>query len=118
GGEGEGRWPEAGVVTPDEMGVGAADRDRSHPGQDLVGPGDRDRHLAELEAAGLEDDERLHGLGHVRASSAWNRDEVGRGREAAGSRARWGTRLGPQAPVATPVSLAEGGPGCAAWSSP
>ena len=55
--------PEARVVAPDEVGVGAADGDRADPGEDLVGSGHRDRDLPDLEHRGLEDDEGLHGRG-------------------------------------------------------
>src|ERR1039458_2518259 len=63
--EGEGWRPEARVVTADQMGVGATDRNRPHPGQDLVGSRHRNRHLLDLEVVGLEHDEGLHGGGNV-----------------------------------------------------
>ena len=52
--------PEARVVAPDEVGVGAADGHRADPREDLVGSGFGDRDLLDLEHRRLEDDEGLH----------------------------------------------------------
>ena len=58
--EGVGGRPTARVVAPDQVGVGAADRDRADAREDLVGSGHGDRDFLDLEHAGLEDDEGLH----------------------------------------------------------
>ena len=56
---------EGGVVTGDEMRIGAADRHGLDATEDLHGAGLGDRDLLDLELLGRKDHERLHGLGHA-----------------------------------------------------
>ena len=62
--EREGRRPEARVVAPDEVGVGAADRHRPHPARTSLGPGAGTGTSWISNRLGSSDDEGLHGRGH------------------------------------------------------
>ena len=66
-GEGELGRPEPGVVTVDQMGVRAADRDGADSGQDLVATGLGHRNLGDLEHIGLAHHQGLHHLRHRRS---------------------------------------------------